>query len=175
MKLEDLKEGTLYVISDTFFRKVKDPYLMKNHPNGFRPSCFVFCDDVDNIPWVIPLSTRAGKYDYITVTIKNEINSATSISKKEELEKKLLGLKKVFVRGHNCYILFQDMFPIHEKYIRRPYMYDGKPYSFDKEITEDIINQARIVKELLESGFIFVKTQPDIEKIKKMMMLQSKN
>ncbi|MCD8203742.1 MAG: hypothetical protein LUB56_01275 [Coprobacillus sp.] len=174
MKLEELKEGTLYVISDTFFRKVKDPYLMKNHGNGLRPNCFVFCDSEEKIPWVIPLTTKVDKFDYNRSVIDKKIKNANSQNEIDELNKKLMGFKKSSVGGNDCYILFMDMFPVNEKYIIRPYMVNGYPFQFDDTTTNEIINQAKIVHKMLINGYLFIKTQPDIKRIKSIILNEKK-
>ncbi|MCD8195482.1 MAG: hypothetical protein LUD22_04225 [Coprobacillus sp.] len=175
MNKEDLVPGGCYVIKDSYFKRIRDPYLMKNRKTGPRPNVFLFIDLTDDLGVFAPLSTKKDKYDLIVKRLEAQLSKETDLDKREEISNKLLGLIPSSINGIDGYILLQNMYPINLKYVSRPYL-DNKgtiemltPNEIDK-----VINQAKRVCKLLENGFKFMKTQPNYKKIKNIMISQNK-
>ncbi|MCD8194966.1 MAG: hypothetical protein LUD22_01535 [Coprobacillus sp.] len=165
-----LVTGYLYVISDQFFIDVNDPYLVKNHPGGLRPYYLAIYDSSTDLYWMIPLSSKVDKYKrYYRKTFYKWTNSSRSDAK-EILSKFMLGMKIVHYADRESVLLFQDMFPVSRDYIVRYYLINHGPFTFDEYETQTIVNQAREVISLLKNGFKFVSTQPDINRLEKILL-----
>ena len=63
-----MEKNGFYIIKDKFFEDMNEPYLKGNKP-GNRPHYYYFEDSKTGIYWMIPISSRVGKYEKI---IKNE-------------------------------------------------------------------------------------------------------
>ena len=56
--------GGFYIIKDSFFEDMDEPYL-KGNKEGNRPHYYCFEDSVSGLYWMIPLSSRIDKYKKI--------------------------------------------------------------------------------------------------------------
>ena len=99
-----MKKAGFYMIKDSFFEVMSDPFL-KGNKQGNRPHYYCFEDDESGIYWIIPLSSRVSKYKKI-------------IEKKEKTGKKcdILHIAKLDNDKESVFLI-QDMFPITEDYI----------------------------------------------------------
>lgn len=72
--------------------------------------------------------------------------------------------------------LIQDMFPITEKYILRPYTFAGNPLKLINETDQQIINaKALRILNLINQKIPFNKYQPDVLKIKETLLKELQN
>ncbi len=148
-----MKKHRFYIIKDNFFKEMNDPYLKENKKEN-RPHYYCFQDTIDGIYWMIPLSSRIGKYK--------------RIMKEKEASKKachIIHILKLDNERENAFLI-QDMFPITEKYIEREYTIGSNHLRLtsDKAIKE-IDKKARKVLGMIKQGVIFTPTQPDVIKI----------
>lgn len=154
----DFVNGRLYFINDEFFDYIREKYLKANKETTKRPHYYVFTDTTTSLLWVIPCSTQVSKYKDI-------------INKKIEKHKKHDHIKIIKVNGIEQAFLFQDMFPIIEKYISNPYI---KQNSFmeirDAKKLADIEKNARNIIKLMRRGIKFTPTQPDIMRIEEILI-----
>lgn len=103
-----MEKHAFYIIKDEFFVRFNDPFLKGNKEEN-RPHYYCFQDNTEGIYWVIPMSSRVEKYKKIIVK-KKEQNKSCDILHICRLSS---GIENVF--------LIQDMFPVTENYILRPY------------------------------------------------------
>ena len=101
----DFVSGRLYFIKDEFFDTVGEEYLKMNKEDTQRPHYYAFKDSSTGLLWVIPCSRQVVKYKAI-------------IEKKKKYGKKHNHIQIIKVNGIEQAFLFQDMFPITEKYIK---------------------------------------------------------
>lgn len=159
----DYVSGRLYFIKDEFFETVGEKYLKMNKEDTQRPHYYTFKDVTTNLLWVIPCSTQVSKYKKIIET-------------KKKNGKKHNHIQIIKVNGIEQAFLFQDMFPITEKYIKNPYIKqkvfmeikDPKKLSAIEDNAKDIIK-------LMSHGIKFTPTQPDSIRIKEMMLKELNN
>ena len=59
-----MKRTGFYIIKDSFFKDMNEPYL-KGNKEGNRPHYYCFEDSVMGLYWMIPLSSRIDKYKKI--------------------------------------------------------------------------------------------------------------
>ena len=150
--------GRLYFIKDEFFETVGEEYLKMNKDDTQRPHYYAFKDSSTNLLWVIPCSRQVDKYKAI-------------IEKKKKNGKKHNHIQIIKVNGIEQAFLFQDMFPIIEKYIKNPYIKrkvfmeikDPKKLSAIEDNAKDIIK-------LMRHGVKFTPTQPDSIRIETLMI-----
>ncbi len=57
-------ERGFYIIKDSFFEDMNDPYL-KGNKKGNRPHYYCFKENKTELYWMIPLSSRIDKYKKI--------------------------------------------------------------------------------------------------------------
>lgn len=145
-----MKKTGFYIIKDSFFEDMSDPYL-KGNKEGNRPHYYCFEDMNTAIYWVIPLSSRIDKYKKI-------------MEKKEKAGKpcNILHIVKLD-DSHESAFLIQDMFPVIDEYIEREYTIAGNHLMLTSEHTARTIEQkARKVMGMLKRGVKFTPTQPDV-------------
>lgn len=139
--------GGLVFVDDAFFDLVKDPYLKINKGLGrARPHYFALPDRFnENIYWVVPLTSKVGKFDKI-------------FNKKLQKGHSTDGLRKVKVRGQDRYLLFQDMFPVSVDFLTI-YSQAGTPVYLKEDRTDisSLDRQARKVIGLLNNNVHLVK------------------
>lgn len=159
----DFVDGRLYFIKDEFFEIVGEEYLKMNKEDSQRPHYYAFKDTITNLLWVIPCSSQISKYKKIIET-------------KKKNGKKHNHIQIIKVNGIEQAFLFQDMFPITEKYIKNPYIKqkvfmeikDPKKLSAIEDNAKDIIK-------LMRHGIKFTPTQPDSIRIEEMMLKELNN
>ncbi len=152
-----MKPGAFYFIKDSFFEKVNDPYLKINHKKTKRPHYFVLEDANTSLYWLIPCSSKATKYESI-------------IERKRKSGKPSDAIKIIKVHNRKVVLLFQDMFPITADYIQEPYIRNGQlVYVSDPKVKLDIEKTARKIIKLLRRGIRFTPTQPDVNRIERIM------
>ena len=126
-----MEQFGFYVIKDEFFEKFNDPYLKGNKDQN-RSHYYCFKDEADGLYWIIPMSSRVEKYKAV-------------IAHKKEMHKPcdLLYVCKLSNDKENAFLV-QDMFPITEKYILRPYTFAGNPLKLINETDRQIIESKAI-------------------------------
>lgn len=143
------KKTGFYIIKDTFFEDMADPYLKSNKTES-RPHYYCFADGEDGIYWMIPLSSRIEKYRQLM----------------EEREKAgkpcdILHIAKLDNSRESAFLI-QDMFPITRAYIAREYTVGGNRLVLTSEYTARVIERkAKKVMGMLKRGIKFTPTQPD--------------
>ena len=153
-----LKAGAVYFVSDDFFKKVNDPYLKINYETTKRPHYFAFRDSKTSLYWLVPCSSKIEKFE-------------TIIQKKQAQHKPTDTIKIVRIQNQKSALLFQDMFPATEKYISEPYIRGGQPVLIaDPKIVAELEKNAQKVITLLHRGIKFTPTQPDVNRIEKLML-----
>ena len=154
--------GQMYFVSDDFFQKVNDPYLKINYDSTKRPHYFAFKDVATSLYWLVPCSARVEKFEKI-------------INQRKERGKPSDGIRIVRVQNRNTALLFQDMFPVLERYILEPYVRGGQAVRIaDPNVIHDLEKNARKVVSLLYHGVRFTPTQPDTLRIKALMLEELK-
>ena len=156
----DIKQGCLYFITDDFFVTVNDPYLKINYEQAQRPHYFAIKEPATSLYWLVPCSSRVDKYKSI-IQMRREQNKST------------YGLKIIKIQGNKNALLFQDMFPIIEKYIQAPYIRGGQVVRIsDPKVINDLESNAKTVISLLRGGTRFTPTQPDVLRIEQIMLAE---
>ena len=147
-----MKKTGFYIIKDSFFEYVDDPYL-KGNKEGNRPHYYCF-QDSDGLYWMIPLSSRVEKYKKI-------------MDKKLQAGKPcdIIHIVKLDDDRESAFLI-QDMFPITEDYIEREYTIAGNHLMLTSEHSVRAIEtKAKKVLGLLKRGIKFIPTQPDVNEI----------
>ncbi len=154
-----MKKTGFYIIKDTFFEYMADPYL-KGNKAGNRPHYYCFEDTNTGIYWMIPLSSQIDKYKRI-------------VEKKEKEGKPcdIIHIVKLDDSRKSAFLI-QDMFPITDEYIEREYTIAGNHLMVTSEHTaKEIEQKAKKVMGMLKRGVKFTPTQPNVtailEKLKK--------
>ena len=145
-----MKITGFYIIKDSFFEDMSDPYL-KGNKEGNRPHYYCFEDMNTGIYWVIPLSSRIDKYKRI---MEKKVKAGKPCD--------ILHIVKLD-DSHESAFLIQDMFPVIDEYIEREYTIAGNHLMLTSEHTARTIEQkARKVMGMLKRGIKFTPTQPDV-------------
>lgn len=154
----DYTTGNVYFIEDAFFELVADPYLMINYDTTMRPHYYAVRDPKTALLWMIPLSSRVKKYE-------------TLIADRKKRKKQTMGARIIKLQGKKSVLLFQNMFPVCEKFIAEQYYKWGVPVSLaDPKQIKAIEQQTLHVIEMFRSGVKFLSTQPDALRIEKIML-----
>lgn len=143
-----------YRIKDSFFERFTDPYLKGNKKES-RPHYYCFADkEVRGLYWVIPMSHKIDKVQRI-------IDDRTAKHKPCDI------LHIININGDKSAFLIQDMFPITDDYIERPYTINGV-HLIIKDLTdiEAIRRKANNVYRLIHSHVKLNPTQPNVLFIK---------
>jgi len=150
--------GHFYFVDDSFFEKVQDPYLKINYEYSYRPHYFPFVDENTGLLWLVPCSSRVEKFEKI-------------IAKKKEKHKPVDAIKIVTLFDDKTVLLFQDMFPVTEKYIKNEYIKGGHSVKIADPDTVAMLEKtaAKIVK-MIHKGVKFTPTQPDAVRIEQIML-----
>lgn len=163
-KRDTLNKYGFYIIKDIFFNKFPDPYL-KGNKQGNRPHYYCFQDETDGLYWVIPMSSRVEKYEKI-IELKQKQHKSCDI----------LHICKLSNGKRNMFLI-QDMFPITDSYIERPYTFANIPLVLVGDKERNIINaKALRILNLINNKTKFNPTQPNVLYIKEQLIqeLQSK-
>lgn len=154
----DFVNGRLYFIKDEFFDIVGEEYLKMNKDDTQRPHYYAFKDSSTGLLWVIPCSSQVDKYKAI-------------IDKKKKDGKKHNHIQIIKVNGIEQAFLFQDMFPITEKYIKNPYIKQKVFMEIkDPKKLSAIEDNANNIIKLMRHGVKFTPTQPNVIRIEKIML-----
>lgn len=151
-----------YIIKDDFFNTYDDPYL-KGNKKGNRPHYCCFKDkDNEGLFWVIPMSHQIDKYEKL-------------IDKRLKQNKPCDIVHIIKINNAKSVLLIQDMFPIIEKYIERPYTINSIPLVIknSKDINE-INKKAKNIFRLINRKTAFNPTQPDVLRIKEQLIEEIK-
>ena len=147
-----------YIIKDEYFTRFNDPYLKGNKTEN-RPYYYCFEDETNGLYWLIPMSSRIGKYKNIII-------------KKQEQHKPcdILHVCKLG-SGKDSVFLIQDMLPVTDRYILRPYTFAGEPLILIKDKDRRIVAQkAKRILNLIQQGVKIMPLQADVMKIKLELM-----
>ncbi len=153
MGIGQMKKNGFYIIKDTFFEDMADPYL-KGNKAGNRPHFYCFEDAKTGIYWMIPLSSQIDKYKQI-------------MKKKEKAGKPcdIIHIVRLDDSRESAFLI-QDMFPISERYIDREYTIAGNHLMLTSEhVVKEVEQKARKVMGMLKHGVKFTPTQPDVMSI----------
>lgn len=143
-----------YIIKDDYFIRFNDPFLKGNKEQN-RPHYYCFNDDINGLYWLIPMSGRVDNY-------KKIIKTRQSCGKPCDI----LHVCKLSSDRENAFLI-QDMLPVTDKYILRPYTFAGKPLILVKDEDKRIIEQkAKRVLNLIKRGTKVTPLQADVMKIK---------
>ena len=157
----EIVKGRLYFIKDEFFDIVDEQYLKINKQTTKRPHYYTY-KDKNGLLWVIPCSSQIDKYRKI---IDNKKNNGKPYNH----------IQIVKVNGIEQVLLYQDMFPILEKYIDNAYIKLNHYMEIqDKKKLKEIEKNANNIINKLRHGVKFTPTQPDINKIEKIMLKETK-
>lgn len=107
-----INKGELYFIKDEFFQRVNDPFLKCNYETTKRPHYYTFQDHETKLYWMVPCSSKVQKFENIIQT-------------KVARGKPVDGIAIVKIQGKKSVLLFQDMFPVRQKYIEGAYIRQG--------------------------------------------------
>lgn len=154
----EISTGKLYFVSDSFFAKINDPFLKVDYEHTKRPHYLAFKDSITSLLWLVPCSSKTEKYERI-------------IAQKKSAHKPVDTLKIVVIQDKKTVLLFQDMFPVIDKYIDSPYVKGGQPvYIANPKVVAELEKTAKKVMNLLRRGIKFTPTQPDICRIESLML-----
>ena len=160
-----MKINAFYIIKDSFFETIKDPYL-KTNKHGNRPVfyCVKDSDIGADIFWMIPLSSRINKYK-------------TLIDKRSKSHKRIDGLYICKLPSDKeSVFLIQDIFPVTINYIERKYTLGGNHLVlFNKKDIKEIRTRSKRVIHLVKNGIRLTPTSPDINKILQYLKKQQKD
>ena len=150
--------GHFYFVADSFFEKVKDPYLKINYEYTYRPHYFPFADKNTGLLWLVPCSSKIEKFEKI-------------IAKKKAQHKPVDAIKIITLFGDKTVLLFQDMFPVTEAYISNEYIKGGHSVKIADTNTVAMLEKtaSKIVR-MIHKGVKFTPTQPDAIRIERLML-----
>jgi hypothetical protein len=156
MDSSDIKPGYVYHIKDLYFDAAKDDKLMRNYEGGAcRPTYFCVKDEKTGLLWVIPMSSRAEKYQQYV---------QKDIDRYGECLKIVIGdyadVKAAF--------LLQNMFPILPKYIDHIHLVKQNPVPVDTRLQTEISRNFRELLRLQRRGIKIVFT--DILRLEELMI-----
>ena len=150
--------GNMYFVSNDFFDLIQDPHLKRNYEATKRPHYYAFKDMSTSLYWLVPCSSKVEKFERIIEAKKAKKRSSDTI-------------QIVNIFGKKSVLLFQDMFPITEKYISEQYYKGGQPVRItNPKIVKDLELLARQTIIMLHKGVKFTPTQPDVLRIEKLML-----
>ena len=156
MKESDIKPGYVYHIKDLYFDMVKDDKLMRNHEGGaYRPTYFCLKDEKAGLLWVIPMSTRIGKYQAIV---------DKDIERYGECLKITIG---EYANKSNAF-LFQNMFPILPKYIDHIHTIQENPVPVSQHLQTILDRKYRDIIRLHKQGARVIFS--DLTRLEKLMI-----
>lgn len=154
----NISVGNFYFVSNDFFKLVNDPYLKVNYEIEKRPHYFALQDEQTRLYWLVPVSSKVEKFEKI-------------IADRHARHKPTDGIKIVTVQNQKSALLLQDMFPVSNKYIEAQYIRGGQPVCIANPNTiDDIVRSAKKVIHLLHKGIKITPTQPDINRIERLML-----
>jgi len=165
-----LENNSFYFLKDEFFDAVGETTLMDNtKENGNqRPHYFVFKENKTNLSWVIPISKQIKKY-------KNIIEKQTNKNIAEQ-KNYLITVQLIKVQNVNSALLYQDMFPITDYYIKKQYIRGSQPYSiYDPSLINEIKKKSIRTIQLLNKSICLSPFPKNINKIKNFLFTDEKS
>lgn len=136
-----MKENGFYVVKNSYFDYINDPFLKWNKY------------------WFIPMSSKVEKYEKI-INRRKEKNKSCDILHIAKLDN---NRKSVF--------LIQDMFPIANEYIERQYTIGKTHFRVTSEaLSIEVDKKARTILALLKKGIKLTPQSHDIMKIYNMLI-----
>ena len=152
-----------YIIKEEFFHKFN--YIdLKGNKDEHRPHYCCFSDpNNDKLLWVIPMSHKIEKFEKL-IASRTQENRPCDI------------VEIIKINNNKSAMLMQDMFPITEKYIARPYTINNIPLVIKNEQQISIINKkAKNILRLINRHVKVNPTQPDVLKIKEVLLEELEN
>ena len=151
-----INQGFVYHIKDSYFEVAQDNMLMRNHEGGaYRPTYICIKDDKTNLFWAIPMSRQVEKYKKVV-----------------DKDIKLYGnCVKILIARYGetqSAFLFQNMFPIIEKYIDHIHTIGGNPVQVDSSVKEKVTQIFKENIRLHKRGVKVIFT--DIDRLVKLML-----
>jgi len=149
----EIKKFNFYFIDNNFFDLVNDPnltYNQKVNKNTYRPHYYALKDWQTNLLWMVPCSHQIKKWQSRIKKYKNK-NRAVIVNTTQGKE----------------VLIFQNMFPIAEKYIAKEYT---SVSLYEKENLKKLTARAIRIYKALESGYKFSSYTPDIKRIHALML-----
>lgn len=158
----EILSGSLYFISNSFFKKIKDPFLKKNYDKTKRPHYFAFQDQDTNLYWMVPCSSKVEKFQKI-------------IEKKRGQGKRTDSIQIIKIENKESVLLFQDMFPVRRKYIDGQYFRQNHNVKItNPKLVAKLEKTAKKIRRMILNGIKFTPTQPNINKIEQLMIDEEK-
>lgn len=153
-----MKSNGFYVISDRFFEDFPDPYLKGNKEEN-RPHYYALYDTDTGLYWMVPMSSRVGKYRKI-------------IEKRESEGKRcdILHVAKLDNDRESAFLI-QDIFPVTEEYIEREYTIASNHLRVTSEALARVIERkCRVTLGMIRKGVKFFSTQADVLSIERHLL-----
>ena len=151
-----IKEGYVYHINDSYFKKVRDDRLMQNKERGtYRPTFFCMRDEKTSLLWMIPMSTRVEKFRAIHDRQTARYGKCLTI---------VLGEYD----NREAAFLLQNMFPILPHYLDHIHTRNGNPVPVKYSVQQEVKSRVKQIRKLTERGIQVV--FPDIVRLEKLML-----
>ena len=157
-----MKLGHFYFLSDDYFIKFPDSYLMSNKENvkgtvHDRPCFYAIYDISTSLYWLIPISSQLTKFKAIYHGKINRYGECDTIA-----FGKVLGYEKAF--------LIQNMCPVIPRYIKNEYIDSSAntPVRLDGVSEKEITKKAKKVLALHKKGIKLI--FPDVRQIEKKLI-----
>ena len=153
---EPINPGFIYHIKDSYFKIAQDNMLMRNHEGGaYRPTYLCLKDDKTDIFWAIPMSRQVEKYKKI-------------IEKDTEIYGSCVKMLIARCGENESVFLFQNMFPIIDKYIDHIHTVGGNPVQVESSVKEKVTQAFKECIRLHKRGAKVIFT--DIGRLEKLML-----
>ena len=154
----DIIAGNMYFIEDSFFDLINDPYLKKDYSQTKRPHYYAFRDIKTSLYWLVPCSSKVEKFEKI-------------IESKRARHRRTDTIQIVTILDKKAVLLFQDMFPVTEKYIKEQYIKGGQAVRIENpRVVKELERVAKNTIVMLHRGVKFTPTQPDAVRIERIML-----
>ena len=160
-----MQTGHFYFIEEQYYLDFPDSGIMQNREASSdthdRPCFYAFRDEKTSLYWMIPVSSKVGKYR----AIYNR-----KIARYGKCDTICFGS----VLGHEKAFLIQNMCPVSDKYIKNEYFdkNDGVPVRVAANFEEELIKKAKLVILLERKGVKLV--FPDIMEIERRLLAERK-
>ena len=153
---QEIIQGFVYHIKDSYFKVAQDNMLMRNHEGGaYRPTYLCIQDDKTNLFWAIPMSRQVEKYKKVVDKDIEAYGNCVKI------------LIARYGEAESAF-LFQNMFPITEKYIDHIHTIGGNPVQVDSDVKEKVTQIFKENIRLHKRGVKVIFT--DINRLEKLML-----
>ena len=119
-------ECGLYNVKDEYFDDFRSDYLPDNKQE--RCPYYYAVKDIDGIIWLIPISSQVVAY-------------SAKIEKDIEKRGECLYYHIGKLKGREYVFQIGNMFPVTEKYIKKPFSLQGSPYTVEDETLIKALNK----------------------------------